>query len=426
MIDIVRKRLIAMMYPKGMPNPFLRETTVRPSASPLKEKISQQYQKVLLLLLAAAFFLSVLFVADRIPVPKLKKAAKEPNVFTDTPPAKKKSDRKQILLGTVIALLMLLAVGGGIWAVVQSRGGRSAKESVGQEESLIPEGEQAESGQDLWTITSDATFELPEEPVEEVVASVSEDEIEEPEEEKLNAEDLVMPGRQAIPGDVIFVGDSRFVGMSTAVRFDDLYIAQVAIGFDWFRDTAIAELDRAAAPGAKVVINMGVNDLENAGRYAELINENMDRWTAAGLTIYYMSVNPVIDGKSYATNEMIEKFNAKMQETLDPRVYWIDTYTPLMESGIHSPDGVHYRDETSRQIYEYCRKALEDTAVQQPAIQQLELTVPEEGQPGTEPLTEQPLQPGELPQAGEQPELPQALPQPEAQQVPEQTSMNQP
>ena len=183
------------MYPKGMPNPFLRKTTVRPSASPLKEKISQQYQKVLLLLLAAAFFLSVLFVADRIPVPKLKKAVKEQSAFTDVPPVKKKSNIKQILLGTVIALIMLLAVGGGIWAVVQSRGGRSAKESVGQEESLIPEGEQAESGQDLWTITSDATFELPEEPVEEVVASVSEDEIEEPEEEKLNAEDLVMPGR---------------------------------------------------------------------------------------------------------------------------------------------------------------------------------------------------------------------------------------
>ena len=402
MIDIVRKRLIAMMYPKGMPNPFLRNTTVRPSASPLKEKISQQYQKVLLLLLAAAFFLSVLFVADRIPVPKLKKTYSEQSAITEAAPVKKKGKGKQILLGSAIAVVMLLAVGGIIWAVVQSRGGRSAKESVGQEESLIAEGEAAESGADLWTITSDATFELPEEPVEEVVESVSEDVVEEPEEEKLDADDLVMPGRQAIPGDVIFVGDSRFVGMSTAVRFADLYIAQVAIGFDWFRDTAIAEIDRAAVPGAKVVINMGVNDLENAGRYAELINENMDRWTAAGLIIYYMSVNPVIDGKSYATNEMVEKFNTRMQETLDARVYWIDTYTPLTESGIQSPDGVHYRDETSRLIYEYCKRALEESAAQTPASGQLELQMPED-MPGGEPGPEIP---------GAEPVLPQteALP----------------
>ena len=69
MIGIVRKRLIEMMYPKGMPNPFLRKTTEKSSAFSLKEKISQQYRKVLLLLLAAAFFLSVLFLADRIPAP---------------------------------------------------------------------------------------------------------------------------------------------------------------------------------------------------------------------------------------------------------------------------------------------------------------------------------------------------------------------
>ena len=381
MIGIIRKRLFTLMYPKGMPNPFLRKTAVKPSASPLKEKIAQQYRKVLLLLLAAAFFLSVLFLADRIPVPGLKKNASEQSAVTEVPPAKKKGKGKQILLGSVIALVMLLAVGGIVWAVIQSRGGRSAKESVGQEESYMTEAGTGEAGADLWTITSDATFELPEEPVEEAPAeSVSEDVAEEPE-EKLDASDFVMPGRQAISGDVIFVGDSRFVGMSTAVRFDDLYIAQVAIGFDWFRDTAIAEIDKAAVPGAKVVINMGVNDLENAGRYAELINENMDRWTAAGLIIYYMSVNPVIDGKSYATNELVEKFNTKMQETLDPRVYWIDTYTPLTESGIQSPDGVHYRDETSRLIYEYCKKALEETAVEQPVIQQLELTVPEETLP---------------------------------------------
>ena len=408
------------MIPKGLLRAFDRKPEAKSDRLPVIGRIRQQYQKMLLVLLAAAFFVSVLFLADRLPAPKLKKAAEEPIAVNEALPVKKKSNKKQILMGCAIALVMLLAVGGGIWAVVQSRGGRSAKESVGQEESVIDEGNAGGSTSELWTIASDATFELPEETVEEEILSVSEDVTEEEPAEEPEEEEAVLPGRLAIPGDVIFVGDSRFVGMSTAVRYDDLYIAQVAIGYNWFCDTAIPELDTVAVPGAKVVINMGVNDLENAGRYAALINENMDRWTAAGLTIYYMSVNPVIDGKSYATNAMIESFNAKLQETLDPRVYWIDTYTPLMESGVQSPDGVHYRDETSRLIYEYCRKALMENEVPTPMIQQLELT-PTEGEvpEGILPETGEMPQPVLVPQTDIPPEaLPAADVQPPAETVP--------
>ena len=407
------------MIPKGLLRAFNRKPEAKSDRLPVIGRIRQQYQKMLLVLLAAAFFVSVLFLADRLPAPKLKKAAEEPIAVSEALPVKKKSNKKQILMGCAIALVMLLAVGGGIWAVVQSRGGRSAKESVGQEESVIDEGNAGGSTSELWTIASDATFELPEETVEEEILSVSEDVTEEEPAEEPEEEEAVLPGRLAIPGDVIFVGDSRFVGMSTAVRYDDLYIAQVAIGYNWFCDTAIPELDTVAVPGAKVVINMGVNDLENAGRYAALINENMDRWTAAGLTIYYMSVNPVIDGKSYATNAMIESFNAKLQETLDPRVYWIDTYTPLMESGVQSQDGVHYRDETSRLIYEYCRKALMENEVPTPMIQQLELT-PTEGEipEGILPETGELPQPVLVPQTDIPPEaLPAADVQPPAETV---------
>ncbi len=408
------------MIPKGLLRAFDRKPEAKSDRLPVIGRIRQQYQKMLLVLLAAAFFVSVLFLADRLPAPKLKKSANEMPAVSEPQPVKKKSNKKQILIGCAIALVMLLAVGGGIWAVIQSRGGRSAKESVGQEEAVIGEDNIGDNTSEHWKITSDATFELPEEPAEEEIISVSEDVTEEEPEEEPEEEEAVMPGRLAIPGDVIFVGDSRFVGMSTAVRYDDLYIAQVAIGYDWFRDTAIPELDSAAVPGARVVINMGVNDLENAGRYVDLINENMDRWTAAGLTIYYMSVNPVIDGKSYATNAMIETFNAKLQETLDPRVYWIDTYTPLMESGVQSPDGVHYRDETSRLIYEYCRKALMENEVPTPMIQQLELT-PTEGEvpEGILPETGELPQPVLVPQTDIPPEaLPAADVQPPAETVP--------
>ena len=382
-----------------------------------REQIRQQYRKWLLVFLAAAFFASVLYLVDRLPVPKIRKSTPAETEAVVSSAAPKKSSGRQVLIGCAVGLLMAAVVGAGIWAMIRKNGGRSAKESVGMEENLVAEDGIAAAGEELWSLSSDTVLVLPEETAEPVAESVSEDVAEEPAEEEATDE-YVMPARQAINGDVIFVGDSRFVGMSMAMRFDDLYIAQVAIGYDWFRDTAVPEIDRVAVPGSRIVINMGVNDLENAGRYASLINECMDRWTAGGITVYYMSVNPVIDGKSYATNAMIETFNAKMQETLDARVQWIDTYTPLMESGIHSPDGVHYREDTSRLIYEYCRVALEESAAQMPAIRQLELQPTEEG------LPEGALPEGILPEGALQ-ELPQGdlptegtlqIPQPETQE----------
>lgn len=395
---VIKKGLLRTVIPVGLLAKV--SSSGESGRSVFKEKIREHYRKWLLVMLATAFFMSVLYLADRLPAPKRKTVSQAP--VAEEAPKKGHKGAGQLWLGIVVALVMVAVVGAGIWWMVQRNGGKSAKESVGSEEVYSTEAESGESDAELWSFTSDAVLELPEEPTEAAPTESVTETVEEEPEEKLSSEDLVMPGRQAIAGDVIFVGDSRFVGMSTAVRFDDLYIAQVAIGYDWFRDTAVPEVDKAAVPGAKVVINMGVNDLENVNRYAELINECMERWSAAGLTVYFMSVNPVIDGKSYATNEMIEKFNARMQEILDPRVQWIDTYTPLMESGIQSPDGVHYREETSRLIYEYCKRALEESAAQTPASGQLELQMPED-MPGGEPGPEIP---------GAEPVLPQteALP----------------
>ena len=160
--------------------------------------------------------------------------------------------------------------------------------------------------------------------------------------------------REAVAGDIVFVGDSRFVGMSLVGGSSDIFIAQAGAGYYWFSQEAVPEADSVLTEGTSLVINMGVNDLNNADKYAKKINTRIDDWVSRGVKVYYLSVNPVIDGKSNATNDGISIFNAQMTSELDPRVVWIDSNSWLQENGFETADGLHYENNTSQNIYNFC------------------------------------------------------------------------
>jgi hypothetical protein len=151
----------------------------------------------------------------------------------------------------------------------------------------------------------------------------------------------------------VFVGDSRTVQMKMAVGSSDkAYIAKVGEGYCWFRDTALSEIPSYAGSGTTMIINFGVNDLGNAGKYISLINNNIDDWINAGITVYYAAVTPVGESAS-VSNAQIERFNARLQSELDPRIQWIDGYSYLMQTGFSTPDGLHYNSDTYRNLYSY-------------------------------------------------------------------------
>ena len=155
----------------------------------------------------------------------------------------------------------------------------------------------------------------------------------------------------------VFVGDSRTVGMGNAIGgSDNAYIAKVGSGYSWFSSTAINQIMDYAGPGTSLVINFGVNDLANASKYIELINSYIDEWEAAGITVYYASVNPV--GSTTVTNEQIAEFNATMKAGLDSRITWIDSYSYLMTNGYGTSDGLHYTSSTYQAIYNYYISAI--------------------------------------------------------------------
>ena len=151
----------------------------------------------------------------------------------------------------------------------------------------------------------------------------------------------------------LFVGDSRTVQMKMAVgSTDKAYIAQVGEGYSYFKNTALSEIPSYAGNGTSMIINFGVNDLANAGKYIKLVNNNIDAWTEAGITVYYAAVTPVGETAS-VTNAQIESFNSRLQSELDPRVNWIDGYSYLMQTGFSTPDGLHYSADTYRNLYSY-------------------------------------------------------------------------
>ena len=155
------------------------------------------------------------------------------------------------------------------------------------------------------------------------------------------------------PEDIIFVGDSRFVQMKNAVGENPYrWIAKGSQGYDWFVEEAVAQIDAAVQSGTKILINFGVNDVANEEAYAELVNRKAAEWEALGAEVYYSSVNPVEDGR-YVTEEMVEKFNAGLQEDLDTTVEWIDSFSWLTEDGYTLTDGLHFSESTYEKLYAF-------------------------------------------------------------------------
>ncbi len=163
-----------------------------------------------------------------------------------------------------------------------------------------------------------------------------------------------------LPKRIVFLGDSRTVQLEQAVDYDRsfcFFVAEVGMGYDWMRSTGAPEADGYVTDKTAVIINMGVNDLDNAERYAARVNDLAASWSQRGAKVWYMSVNPV-GSKAAVTNEQINAFNSTMKEKLDPGIGWIDTNSMLMEQGFTASDGLHYNTETYRKIYDFVQREL--------------------------------------------------------------------
>ena len=162
------------------------------------------------------------------------------------------------------------------------------------------------------------------------------------------------PGNQissvAIEENLIYVGDSRTIGMQSALSNDKItYIGEISQGYEWFIQTGKPQLDNLLTNKQSkfVVLAFGINDLVNVDRYINVYNTLSS--DSLNNKFYFLSVNPVDETKvSNITNIEIESFNEKLKNVFGEN--YIDTYTKIKDT-FSTPDGVHYDQATYANIH---------------------------------------------------------------------------
>lgn len=156
---------------------------------------------------------------------------------------------------------------------------------------------------------------------------------------------------------IIFIGDSRTVQMHEALgETGALYVAENGKGYDWLVSVGIPNADPCVIKGAKVVINLGVNDPGNVHNYISTVNYWASVWNQRGAKVYYATVNPVSENP-YTSTEQVNYFNDELVKGL-VGVNIIDTNYYLKSTGYNLVDGLHYNGPTYLNIYSYILSCL--------------------------------------------------------------------
>lgn len=166
--------------------------------------------------------------------------------------------------------------------------------------------------------------------------------------------------------DFVIIGDSRTVGMYTAVcnkplmseNIDDVvgntrWLAKTGSSLKFAQVSWDKAKDNVNKESTKLIILMGVNDL-NASGYQSLLSSVKNSID----NVYFVSVNPVIEGKGgySVTNAQIKSFNSSMKNFCESNgIVYIDTYSnvllELQSNPDYSSDGLHYNGILSNKIY---------------------------------------------------------------------------
>ena len=153
----------------------------------------------------------------------------------------------------------------------------------------------------------------------------------------------------------IMIGDSRCVQMKSHVGAgSDTWSCKGSMGLNWMKNTGVPNVESKIGNGTKIVIMMGVNDLYQPEAYISYINQKASTWASKGAKTYFVSVNPVDGSYSNLTSKIVS-FNNKLKNGLNSNVRYIDTYNYLVSSGFNTSDGLHYKSDTSRKIYNYIK-----------------------------------------------------------------------
>ncbi len=155
---------------------------------------------------------------------------------------------------------------------------------------------------------------------------------------------------------VLFVGDSRTVGMKNSVTAaaNVSFKAKVSMGYSWLISTADSTIKAAlkSNPSMTVVFGLGVNDLGNVNSYISYYKKLIKAYPDANFV--FLAVNPITYSNEYISNSKIAAFNKLIKNAFGSS--YLDTNTWMTKNGFSTVDGLHYTPETYKKLYSYIMK----------------------------------------------------------------------
>lgn len=187
-----------------------------------------------------------------------------------------------------------------------------------------------------------------------------------------SSQDLQSLKQQSSESAVVFLGDSRTVGMKTSMynvidKDNEFFIAESGQGYSWLKSTGIPNLKTTISSHAKIndwtiVTNLGINDLDDVDKYVASYKKVISELDTpnCSVTLYVVSVNPVDETKCKSvTNSEIDSINDIFAKSFDDynNIRYIDSNT-YAKKILSTTDGLHYTDGTYRSIYIYILKSI--------------------------------------------------------------------
>lgn len=168
---------------------------------------------------------------------------------------------------------------------------------------------------------------------------------------------------------IIFIGDCRVASMESQFgeRPDVVYyIATEKANFEWFRDVAIptaqAIMDKNIYTKYRVVVNLGLFDVEKEEEYVDLYRSlATDKWSKHKLFI--LSLNPVdeeqmdasrIYSRDVINTSKIKEFNLNLSADLGTDIEnlkYVNTNGSIINNGYVTTDGINYDEATFNFYY---------------------------------------------------------------------------
>ncbi len=189
---------------------------------------------------------------------------------------------------------------------------------------------------------------------------------------------------------ILIIGDSRMVGASKVVSLDNVFfVAKNGTTCNYLWEEAVPEaeaiLKQYPDDHFTIFLNLGINDLDrwewenrqkevdskticDADTYADYYIKLKEKWPTHNF--FFVSVNPldedVLKSGKYkdlkmSTNQKVEEFNAKVASKVTEKdTFYCDTFHQLIDEGYETTDGLHYSEETYKDIIEKIEKCKRD------------------------------------------------------------------